>query len=82
MISHLEKHELSKNQKRFYRLSVQPNLFGEWTLFKEWGRIGSGGTVRLEWCATKDEAETNLIAIEKKKKRKGYSLRPTQLVMF
>ena len=82
MISHLEKHDPAKNQKRFYRLSVQPNLFGEWTLFKEWGRISSQGTLRLEWYVTKDEAETVLFAIEKKKKRKGYILVPMQLALF
>ena len=82
MISHLEKYDLPKNQKRFYRLSVHPNLFGEWTLFKEWGRIGRKGTMRLEWYATKDEAETILLTIENRKRRKGYSLQPVQLVMF
>ncbi|MGA9546899.1 MAG: WGR domain-containing protein [Rhodomicrobium sp.] len=24
----------------FYVLDVQPNLFGEWSLVREWGRIG------------------------------------------
>ncbi|MCP4781752.1 MAG: WGR domain-containing protein [Hyphomicrobium sp.] len=28
---------------RFYAMSVQPNLFGQWSLLREWGRIGSAG---------------------------------------
>jgi predicted DNA-binding WGR domain protein len=30
-----------KNMRRFYRLDVQPDLFGQWCLIREWGRIGS-----------------------------------------
>ena len=28
------------NMARFYSISVQPTLFGEWSLMREWGRIG------------------------------------------
>jgi predicted DNA-binding WGR domain protein len=28
------------NMARFYKLDVQPTLFGEWSLVREWGRIG------------------------------------------
>jgi predicted DNA-binding WGR domain protein len=28
---------------RFYRLDVQPDLFGQWYLMREWGRIGNAG---------------------------------------
>ncbi len=31
------------NKWRFYALSVQPTLFGDWVLVREWGRIGAGG---------------------------------------
>ncbi len=33
------------NMARFYKLDVQPTLFGEWAVVREWGRIGQGGTV-------------------------------------
>ena len=31
------------NMRRFYRLDMQPNLFGGILLAKEWGRIGAHG---------------------------------------
>jgi hypothetical protein len=36
----------AQNMARFYKLDVQPTLFGEWALVCEWGRIGQDGTVR------------------------------------
>ncbi|UGY17951.1 WGR domain-containing protein [Bradyrhizobium septentrionale] len=38
--------DAEKNMARFYKLDVQPTLFGEWAVIREWGRIGRGGTVR------------------------------------
>ena len=32
--------------RRFYRLDVQPDLFGRWCCIREWGRIGRAGQVR------------------------------------
>ena len=40
--------EPAKNLHRFYALYLTPNLFGEWVLVAEWGRIGSPGTVRQQ----------------------------------
>ncbi len=34
------------NKWRFYALSVQPTLFGDWVLVREWGRIGRSGRRR------------------------------------
>jgi predicted DNA-binding WGR domain protein len=31
-----------KNMRRFYGLDVRRDLFGQWCLIREWGRIGSG----------------------------------------
>jgi predicted DNA-binding WGR domain protein len=36
----------AKRMQRFYRMDVQPDLFGQWCLMREWGRIGSSGRVR------------------------------------
>ncbi|MCZ8272006.1 MAG: WGR domain-containing protein [Beijerinckiaceae bacterium] len=27
----------AKNKRRFYMMQVQPTLFGEWELLREWG---------------------------------------------
>ncbi|WP_225712430.1 WGR domain-containing protein [Bradyrhizobium semiaridum] len=32
------------NVKRFYKLDVQPTLFDEWSLVREWDRIGRAGS--------------------------------------
>jgi predicted DNA-binding WGR domain protein len=29
----------AKRMHRFYRMAVQPDLFGAWCLIREWGRI-------------------------------------------
>jgi predicted DNA-binding WGR domain protein len=33
-----------RNMARFCKLDVQPTLFGEWSLVREWGRIGRDGS--------------------------------------
>lgn len=35
-----------KRMHRYYRMDVQPDLFGQWCLMREWGRIGSTGQTR------------------------------------
>lgn len=82
MQSYLEKHDPAKNQARFYNMVLLPNLFGEWTLYREWGRIGQGGKVRMEWFNNEDEAKSALVALEASKRRRGYWLRPEQLPML
>ena len=31
----------AKTMRRFYRLSVEPTLFGDFALVREWGRVGA-----------------------------------------
>jgi predicted DNA-binding WGR domain protein len=33
--------------RRFYGLDVQRDVFGQWCLIREWGRIGRGGRMRM-----------------------------------
>ena len=79
MQSYLEKRDLAKNQARFYCIAILPNLFGEWTLRREWGRIGRHGQVRLDWFDSEAEAETALLKVETTKRRRGYYMEPQQL---
>ena len=37
-----------RNEWRFYRLAVWPDLFGRALLARQWGRIGTQGRVRLD----------------------------------
>jgi len=36
----LERHAPAHRMHQYYRLTVQPNLFGEWSLLREWEHIG------------------------------------------
>lgn len=38
----------SRNMARYYLLSIQPDLFGGFSLLRNWGRIGSGGQMRID----------------------------------
>lgn len=82
MHTYLEKRDQRRNLARFYRMNVRPNLFGEWTLEREWGRIGRGGQTRLDWYDTKAEATGALLALETSKRRRGYFVEPQQLPLF
>lgn len=72
MHTHLEKRIPEKDMARFYRISVTRNLFGEWTLLREWGRIGRGGQVRIAFFVDKEAAEAALEALKRTKERRGY----------
>ena len=53
---HLRRIDPDRNMARFYTMSVQPNLFGEWLLLREWGRIGSN---RIDELLTWRYAQTS-----------------------
>jgi predicted DNA-binding WGR domain protein len=57
---------------RFYKIDVQPTLFGEWAAVREWGRIGRAGIVRIEAHPTPGKADLALILKWAEKQRRGY----------
>jgi len=72
MACYLVKIDASKNQRRFYNLHLAPTLFGGWSLVREWGRLGSGGTVRFDSFVTEHAAQSELETIKKSKMKGGY----------
>jgi len=68
--------EAEKNMRRFYRLDVQPTLFGEYALVREWGRIGRGGQVRSTPYPTAQQANEALAITIAKKARRSYTIAP------
>jgi predicted DNA-binding WGR domain protein len=44
----LDWHDPSCNMTRYYILSIEPSLFGETTLTREWSRIGRPGQRRIK----------------------------------
>jgi len=73
----LHRTDPARNMSRFYRLDVQPDLFGQWCLIREWGRIGSAGQVRTVPFATAGEAHEALASQWRGKERRGYQTRST-----
>lgn len=61
-----------KNMARFYKLDVQPTLFGEWAVILQWGRKGRGGTVRSTPYNNDQEAEAARDQQRQVKERRGY----------
>ena len=70
---HLTHIDPSRNMHRFYRLEVQPDLFGGILLMREWGRIGAGGRVRFDYFDDQASALVELERIRLQKIRRGYS---------
>ncbi|KQT69091.1 polymerase [Aureimonas sp. Leaf460] len=57
---------------RFYLLALQPTLFGDVSLVRNWGRIGTKGQAKVETFADGAEAKAALGRIERAKRRRGY----------
>ena len=64
----------ARRMYRYYRMEIQPDLFGEWCLMREWGRIGRSGQARCVPFPTPQEAEAALERQCRIKKRRGYSM--------
>ena len=71
-VAHLERRDPVRHMARFYAVQVVPALFGSWALVREWGRIGSPGTLRTDWFETEEEAEMARARLVLKKVRRGY----------
>ena len=70
--AHLRRIKPDRNMARFYAMSLQPTLFGDWALLREWGRIGSLGRMVSGFFATELEAAVALEKQRAAKLRKGY----------
>jgi predicted DNA-binding WGR domain protein len=68
----LKRVDPSLNMARFYRMQMQPTLFGGVTLIREWGRIGQAGTCRHDQYATAEAARSALDTLQRIKQRRGY----------
>ena len=61
-----------RNMARFYRMQMQPTLFGGMTLIREWSRIGQAGTCRHDQHDTAEAARLALDTLMAAKPRRGY----------
>ena len=69
----LLRHSEISNTYRFYHVHIAPTLFGEWSVIREWGRIGCPGTVRHKSAHSEQEAQDIADQIAAAKIRRGYA---------
>jgi predicted DNA-binding WGR domain protein len=69
---HLRRVDSAQNMRRFYRLDVQPDLFGGVLLVKEWGRIGAQGRMVAEPYDCEALAAEALQRQAARKRKRGY----------
>ncbi|SDX85275.1 WGR domain-containing protein, predicted DNA-binding domain in MolR [Ruegeria halocynthiae] len=60
------------NMARFYGIELQPTLFGEVSVLRTWGRIGTNGQAMMVTYNNEAQAADALQKLEKKKRRRGY----------
>ena len=65
----------TRNMRRFYRLDVQPDLFGGVLLVKQWGRIGTRGRIVDESYQSEALATDAMQRQAERKRRRGYAER-------
>ena len=62
----------AQRQARFYRLEIWPDLFGGFSLAREYGRIGQGGRLCLTPFPESETARLAFASILRRKQRRGY----------
>ena len=58
------KRQPEQNIHRYYYLHIQPTLFGEWDVVRQWGRLGqNGGQQRVDHYLSYEEAQQRYAAL-------------------
>lgn len=71
---HLQRVDPARNMRRFYRITIQRDLFGGASLVRVWGRIGTRGRQLINTHADEGRAITALMKLAHEKRRRGYEL--------
>jgi predicted DNA-binding WGR domain protein len=69
---HLRRIDPARNMRRFYRMTIQPDLFGSASLIRTWGRIGTRGRQMIVTHPDEGRAISALLALAAEKRRRGY----------
>jgi predicted DNA-binding WGR domain protein len=73
---HVQRIDSTRNMARYYRLAIEPTLFGDIAVVRNWGRIGTRGQERVEFFDTEMQALSLFLEILREKRRKGYRPAP------
>ncbi|MFC6658864.1 WGR domain-containing protein [Roseibium salinum] len=65
--------EPRRNMARFYSLSIEPTFFGGFVVHRSWGRLGTWGQSRLEYCAEFSAAQARKEQLTGRKLKRGYT---------
>ena len=71
-LAHLHRIDLGANMARFYCIDVAATLFGDVSIVRTWGRIGTHGRTSIETCATVEDAKKVALQTLRDKIRRGY----------
>lgn len=64
-----------RKDTKYYKLILQPNLFGNTDLILCWGRLGTRrGGYKVIKCDTQAEMDKVITGVIKRRKARGYSL--------
>ena len=69
---YVERKNASRNMARFYAMSIEPNLFGDISLIRRWGRIGTHGQQMEHSFSREEEAVALFLDLLKRKRQRGY----------
>mgnify|MGYP000541823594 CR=1 FL=1 len=72
MAQRMTKIDPAKNMARFYEIDIQPGLFGDFSVLRHWGRIGTNGQSLEGWFSDEDAAATIAERIARQKTGRGY----------
>lgn len=70
----LKRRDPTLNMARFYVVAIEPTLFGDTALLRQWGRIGTQGCERRDLYPSEDLAEEALETWLRRKTARGYRL--------
>lgn len=73
VLTYLHRIDRDAKMARFYSIDIAPTLFGEVSVLRTWGRIGTHGHTSIETCATRSEAELSVDRTLRQKIRRGYA---------
>ena len=71
--AHLLRRDPDRNMARLYQVDLAPTLFGESSVMRSWGRIGTRGRTILETCPNLEAAEASGRQTIRTKLKRGYS---------
>jgi predicted DNA-binding WGR domain protein len=71
-LAHLHRIDPEASMARFYIVDVAPTLFGEVSVLRTWGRIGTHGRTSIETCETADDATKAAARTLRQKMGRGY----------